>query len=279
MLRIRALVRRGQVEQDLDDELAFHLECETAKLVAQGVEADEARRQARARFGSTATVADDCRDQRGTTGFESLLQNSRYAWRTFRRAPLAALTIVATMTLALGMATTAFSVFNAIFLRVDSVYQPDQLLTVRRPVNSRAWVPFTRAEYDAFRRETTVFTDTAAMLGLTGVRVDGRLAKARLVSGNFFQVLGVVPIRGRVLTPSDDQQDAATALVLSDHGWQRLFGRAPGAIGQHMRVNGADAEIVGIMPAEFFGLSAAPPDFWAPLAAKRPRRKLKLSDV
>jgi predicted permease len=267
MLRLRALVRRRAVDEELDEELRFHLECETAKLVARGVDAGDARKQALARFGSRAGVADDCRDARGTAAIDTLGRDVVYAWRTCRRAPLAAVTIVATMTLGLGMATTAFSVFNAIFLRVDAVFEPDRLLTVRRPVNSRAWVPFTRDEYDAFRRETTVFTDTAAILGGTGVRIDGRLARGRLVSGNFFQVLGVGPVLGRVLAPSDDRHDAATALVLSDHGWQRLFGRDPGAIGQRLRVNGADAAVVGIMPADVFGLSAAPPDFWAPLAA------------
>jgi predicted permease len=266
-LRLRALVRGSAVERELDDELAFHVECETRKLIDRGMGPDDARQQALARFGSRTAVADDCRDARGTGAVDTLVRDVVYAWRTFRRAPLAALTIVATMTLGLGMATTAFSVFNAMFLRVDAVYRPDRLLTVRRPVNSRAWVPFTQAEYDAFRRETTVFTDTAAILGGSNAHIGGRLAKGRLVSGNFFQVLGVVPARGRVLTPSDDRQDAATALVLSDRGWQRLFSRDPAAIGQRIRVNGADAEIVGIMPGEFFGLSAAPPDFWGPLAA------------
>jgi hypothetical protein len=188
LLRVRALLQPYRVERDLDDELAFHVECETQKLVAQGIEQTDAARQARARFGSRTAVADDCRDVRGIGGVETLLRDLAYAWRTFRRAPLPALTIVVTMTLGLGVATTAFSVFNAVFLRVDAVDKPQELFTVRRPVNSRAWIPFTTGDYDAFSRETDVFTGTAALTGEIAGRLDGRLVKVRLVSGNFFPV-------------------------------------------------------------------------------------------
>ena|SRR5690348_3609239 len=97
MLRLRALVRRRAVDEELDEELRFHLECETAKLVARGVDAGDARKQALARFGSRAGVADDCRDARGTAAMDTLARDVVYAWRTCRRAPLAAVTIVATM--------------------------------------------------------------------------------------------------------------------------------------------------------------------------------------
>ena len=267
LLRARALLTRRRADRDLDDELAFHVACETAKLAASGLAPVEARRQAMVRFGSQTAIADDCRDARGTASIEAFGRDVAYAWRTWRRAPLAALTIIATMTLGLGLATTAFSVFNAIFLRVDAVDRPHDLFAIRRVVNSRASAPFTLAEYDAFRRETTVFTGTAAQTGNIQVRVDGRLTRVRLVTGTFFQVLGTRSAEGRALTPSDDQTDAMTAVVLSDRGWTKLFARDPGAIGRRVRVNGVDAEIVGIMPEDFFGLSSAPPDFWGPLAA------------
>ena len=268
-LRVRALVKPRQVEHELDDELAFHIECETRKLVAGGLDPVEAVRQARARFGSRTAIADDCRDERGIGGLESLWRDLAYAGRTFRRAPLVTMTVIVTLTLGQAMATTAFTVFNAIFLRVDAVHAPGELFAVRRPVNNNAWVPFTVGDYEAFSGETTpVFSGTTALTGELGVRLDGRLVKLRLVTGSFFQLLGAEPVHGRALTPSDDRPDVAPSVVLSDRGWKTLFQRDAGVIGRRIRINGADVDIVGIMPDAFFGLAAVPPDFWGPLATR-----------
>ncbi len=267
-LRLRALIRPARAERDLDDELAFHIECETEKLVAIGISRSDARARALARFGSRTVVADECRDVRGIGVVESLVSDLGYAWRTFKRAPLTAMTIVATIAVGLGVATTAFSIFNALFLRVDAVHDPDRLFELRRPVNARAWMPFTATEYRALESETDVFAAlTATKAGTLLVRSDGRLLRGTLVSGNFFQVLGVTVAEGRSLMPIDDQPGALPVVVLSDQGWQTLFARDRGAIGRRIRINGIDAEVVGVMPAAFFGLDAAPPDFWAPLAS------------
>src|SRR4029079_17614565 len=98
LLRVRALLAPRRVEQELDDELAFHVECETRKLVAAGLDPAEPARQARARFGSRTAIADDCRDQRGIGALESLWRDLAYAWRTFRRAPLVTITVIVTLT-------------------------------------------------------------------------------------------------------------------------------------------------------------------------------------
>lgn len=152
----------------------------------RGFDPADARRRALAHFGSRPATADACRDERGTGGIDSLVRDLIYAWRAFRRTPLAVLTIVVTIAIGLAMTTTAFSVFNAIFLRVDDVNRPGELFAVRRVVNSRAWKPFTLGEYEAFRRDTAVFAGTAALSGGIDLRVDGRLARARLVTGDFF---------------------------------------------------------------------------------------------
>lgn len=207
-LRVRALFDRDRADQELGEELAFHVECETRKLVDRGFDPADARRRALAHFGSRPATADACRDERGTGGIDSLVRDLIYAWRAFRRTPLAVLTIVVTIAIGLAMTTTAFSVFNAIFLRVDDVNRPGELFAVRRVVNSRAWKPFTLGEYEAFRRDTAVFAGTAALSGGMDLRVDGRLARARLVTGEFFQVLGVAATHGRVLTPSDSHPGA-----------------------------------------------------------------------
>src|SRR5687767_8692295 len=91
-LRARALFRPHRVEQELNEELAFHIEREAMKLMEQGLHPEDARARAQAKFGSTTVAADECRDERGTAFIDNTIGDLQYALRTFRRAPLAALT-------------------------------------------------------------------------------------------------------------------------------------------------------------------------------------------
>ena len=267
-LRVRALAAPRRVQRELDEELAFHVECETQKNVAEGLTPSAARARALARFGSLALAADQCRDARGTGLIDDLARDILYAFRTFRRAPLAALTIVATVGLGLGLISMVFTVYNTIFLRADAVRRPGELFAVERPTGpgTDALLPFTWPEYEAIRRETSVFTDAFAMLRLR-TRIEGRLVDSALVTGNFFQVLGGQAALGRPLTPADDQRTAGRPVIaLSYGGWNKLFAGDPTVIGRSVLINGLPYEIVGVMPEDFRGLRILPPDYWAPLA-------------
>jgi predicted permease len=268
VLRLRALLAPRRVERELDEELAFHIEREVRKHLDAGLSPSDARNRALARFGSRAVVADQCRDARGTTLVETLARDVAYAFRTFRRAPLAALTIVVTVALGLGLITVVFTAYNAFFLRVDAVRDPGELFSVERPIAlvSGSRLPFTRSDYEAMRRETSVFTDSFATVRPLWTRIDGRRVSSALVTGNFFQLLGVRPALGRVLTAADDEGAGRPVIVLSHRGWNKLFSGDPTAIGRSVRVNGRPYEIVGILPADFRGLTIGPPDYWAPLA-------------
>ena len=268
-LRARALLSPRRVEQELDDELAFHIECETQKLVRSGMDPARARQRALARFGSVALAADRCRDERGTSFVDKTTRDVLYAFRIFRRAPLFAATVVLTVGLGLGLVTVVFTVMNAFFFRTDAVRNPHELFSVERPpyAGARVWMPFLRPEYEAMRRETTVFTDTAAMIRYMGIRVDGRAAHGSLVTGNFFQLAGVAAATGRALVPTDDVVESdRPVIVLSHRGWTKLFAQDPSIVGRSIAVNGVPFEIVGVMPDGFRGLRLSPPDFWAPLA-------------
>ena len=192
-----------------------------------------------------------------------------YALREFRRAPLAALTIIATVGLGLGLVAVVFTFYNALFLRADEVQRPAELYEVRRPPEpgARTWVPFKRPDYEALRRDTTAFTDAFAMLRNVGTRIDGRGVNCTLVTGNFFEVLGATAARGRALTREDDARSGGRpVIVLSHRGWTKLFEADPAVIGRTLAVNGFPLEVVGVMPPGFRGLSVTPPDYWAPLA-------------
>src|SRR4029450_4928772 len=120
-LRARALFRPRRVEQELHDELVFHIERETKKLIDEGLAPAQARQQAQARFGSATLTADECRDQGGTACIDTTIADIRYALRTFRRAPLAACTIVVTVAIGLGVVAVLFTFLNRFLFRVDHV--------------------------------------------------------------------------------------------------------------------------------------------------------------
>src|SRR5262245_35608075 len=151
--RLRALVRPRQAERDLHDELAFHIERETAKLIDQGLRPDQARARAQARFGSPALVADECRDARGITFVDHTVRDVRFALRSFRRAPLSAFTIVATVAIGLGVVAVLFTILNTFLFRVDVVPDISEMYAVERsPTANGDGSPFTRPAFDALLR-------------------------------------------------------------------------------------------------------------------------------
>ena len=132
-LRLRALVRPGLVERDLHDELAFHIERETKKLIDEGLSPSEARDRAQARFGSSTVAADECRDERGTAVVDNTIRDIQYALRTFKRAPLTAATIVVTVAIGLGVVAVLYTVLNTFLFRIDAVPDITQIYAVERP--------------------------------------------------------------------------------------------------------------------------------------------------
>jgi len=268
-LRARALLRPRRVEQELQDELAFHLEREAHKLIDQGMTPAEARLKAQARFGSPALAADECRDERGTAFIANSIGDIQYAVRSFRRTPLAALTIVVTVAIGLGVVAVLFTIMNALLFRVDLVPDVRAFYAVERPElqDAAAGPLFTRPRFEALREETSVFSDAYATLSDVDLRVDGRVMAVALVTGNFFQLVGVAPVMGRALTAADDGRAGGNpVIVLSDKGWDRRFNRDPNVLGRTVLVHGAPFEIIGVMPAGFRGLMMSAPDFWAPLS-------------
>lgn len=263
-LRLRALVTPGRVERDLNDELSFHVERETRKLIDQGLTPHEAHAAARSRFGSVALVADECRDERGTAFVDSTMGDVRFALRSFRRAPLAALTIVGTVAIGLAVVAVLFTILNSFVFRVDAVPAVSEMYGVEKQLESDGQWQFRRPEFEALRKETRVFTDAYAAVSNVDVRVNGRTMAGTLVTGNFFQVVGVAPVMGRALVPADD--DAGNpVIVLSDKGWRRHFDRDPQVLGRTLRMGTGQFDVVGVMPAGFRGLQFNAPDFWAPL--------------
>src|SRR6478736_2366374 len=185
------------------------------------------------------------------------VRDLRGAVRAIGRAPLAAFTIVATVSIGLAVVAVLFTFLNTFIFRVDHVPDVAQIYAVQRPQTGEGPRPrFTRREFDALRSDTGIFTDAYAEWPDIDLRVEGRTMAVTLVSGNFFQVVRVQPAIGRVLTCADDVPSGGYAggnavIVLSDKGWDRRFNRDPNVVGRTVLVNGVPFEIVGVMPAGF----------------------------
>ena len=207
------------------------------------------------------------------TRFDSVVRDVRYAVRSFRRAPLAALTIVTTVGLGLGLVAVVFTFLNAVIFRADEVRNPRELFAVERQHSSNVDPErFTRDQSDALVRETGLFSEAVAKGPDIDVRIDGRRFEGSLVTGNFFLVLGAAAARGRTLTPADEL-GGPPAIVLGHRAWSRHFASDPGVLGRPILVNGVPVQVVGVMPEGFRGLVVSAPDFWAPLSLLRQLRR------
>ena len=124
----------------------------------QGLAPADARARAQAKFGSTTVAADACRDERGTAFIDNTIGDLQYALRTFRRAPLAALTIVVTVAIGLGVVAVLFTILNVLLFRTDSVPNVTEIYAVERPQQANADLStFTRQHFEALRSGTNVF--------------------------------------------------------------------------------------------------------------------------
>jgi predicted permease len=264
-LRLRALLFRDRVEQDLDEELTFHVEMQTRKNLAAGMSEAEARRRARIQFGIGDSAKEECRDARRVNFFETLLQDIRYSLRGFRQKPLFAATVIGTIAIGLGWNTAAFTVFNAVLLRPIDAQDPYSLYGFGWQDRTGEGMPVTWRQIEDLRKEHPGFTGITATHSLR-TRMDGRFTNCTLVDDEYFHLLGVNAVMGRTLLPEDGHSPGSNpAVVLGYAMWQNRFGGAADIVGRKVLIQGHAFEVVGVMPEEFTGLGHTYPDLWASL--------------
>ena len=215
-----------------------------------------------------------------------LNQDLRYSLRQLRKHPAFSAVAVLTLALGIGANTAIFSLLNAVLLRSLPVRQPEQLDlfgkgTWRGSVSdlpNRSWQLFSYPFFREFRQKNQVFSDVAAIdsiLFSTHGRVAGgtNLEKmnVELVSGTYFNVLGVNPVLGRVLTDADDQTPGGHPIAVASYSWwQRRFGKDISTVGKTVTIRSTVYTIIGVAPPEFFGVIVGQsPDLWIPLAMEK----------
>lgn len=263
--RVRWLGRRAAVERDLDDELRFHLEQQTAKNIGLGMAPDQARRRALVQFGALERAREQTRDEFRSSPLEDCARDVRYAVRSLRRAP--AFTVVAVLTLALGMgATTAvFTVVNGVLIKPLPYPDADALIDLRHLAPGLdvpgGTINLSHTQFFTYREHGRSFQQLGLwQAGTATVTTDNEARQVRslFVTEGTLDALGIPPAIGRWFTRADDSPLAPETAVLTYGYWQQHYGGDPDVVGRDLIVDARVRRIIGVMPAAFRFLDEAP---------------------
>ena len=249
------LWRRGQMEEQLDKEMRFHVDQHTTDLITRGHSPEEARRQARLAFGGPEQVKEECRDARGTRWLEDFWQDVRYAVRALRQRPGFAVVALLTLALGSGGTTVMFAVMNGVLLKPLSFPEPERLVALHEQMDAHgdpSGVSY--LNYLDWKRESRTLAPMAAWTyggGTVSEPGDAEYESGREISPELFYVLGISLVRGRAFLPDDDRPGAAPVVIISDRLWQRRFDRSSAAVGLPLLLDGISYTVVGIAPAGF----------------------------
>ncbi len=279
--------RRRRRESDLERELRDHLDLEAEEQQAKGLTPEEARYGARRTLGNTALIQEDVRQAWGWTWLERLGQDVRHVVRAIRRSPGFAIVAVLSLAIGIGASTSVFTVFYAMFLRSLPVRDPQQLRFLNwaggenvpafnisgymHTVNGvKSSGSFSWDAFQAIKKGNTGFSSVAGF-SQVGVNVVTKnqawQTAARLVSANFFDVLGTQQAVGRAFTAEDDSPAAQPTVVLSWRMAQRLFGSDRSAVGSSVTIKQVSYTVIGVLRPDFVGLrQTEPTDLYIPLA-------------
>lgn len=263
VLRLRALVRKSEMERELDEEVGFHLERETEENIRRGMSPEEARRVAMANFGGIEGVKEECRVVRGTRLIEDLWQDLRYGVRMLLKKPGFTGVFVATLALGIGANTAIFTIVHGVLLRPLDYPKPDHLmyLTAESPAIGGTGNALSAPEYTEFRQMNHSFAAVGAYstggaaytTGEVNLTAGDRPLRVRSISvdAHLLKALSIQPEQGRFFSDEETARWTGTLsppiAILSHELWRTAFGRRP-LVGQKVEIEGRPHEIVGIMP-------------------------------
>ncbi len=276
-LRLRTLARRGRVEEDLDRELRFHLEQQTAENQARGMPPAEARQAALRRLGAVAQIQEECRDMRRTNYMENLGRDLAYALRTLSKSQGFTLVIVLTLALSIGANSAIFSVIDGVLLRPLPYPEADRIARIFFHSANYPRFPLNPFDFRDFRERNRSFESIAGYtrgdMQLSGTGQPERFAGFQITAG-YFHVLGLKLARGHEFTAKDEIPGNAQSVVLSDRMWRNRFAADPNILGRKIILDAQPFTVVGVMPPgaehpgnEYHGVAHGQTvDLWWPFA-------------
>ncbi len=270
-MRWNRFFRRRQWDEERARELAAYLEIETDENLARGMSPEQARQAAHRKLGNSTFIREEIYRMNSIRFFETVWQDVRYAARTLAKSRVFTFVVIASLALGIGANTAIFSLINAALLKMLPVKNPEQLAEFKT-VNPAlgTYNLFAYPAFKEFRDRNQVFSGVLAFYPLfdaTDIEVNGRsgIARAQVVSGDYFSTLGVHAVMGRTIEP-DDEKNANPVAVISYSYWGKRFALDTAVVGKQVVINNFPFTIIGVTPAEFFGLQPGEPmDVSAPL--------------
>jgi putative ABC transport system permease protein len=246
-------LRRRRGDEELRQEMEQHIALEVHENVARGMSEESARRAAYLKFGSPQRVREDLWNGNSVAWFESLVRDVRYAWRTLRRSPGYTAMAVLTLGLGIGANTAIFTVINGVLLRPLPYADSGQIVHVEQTAARVGPDPvaFSVPEIGDYRQQSHVFSDLAEYHSMTFTLLGGQVPErvvTGVVSANYFDVLGVKPVLGRLITPADESLTAPPVLVLSYAYWMKEFHGDRKILGRAFTMNDRVHTVVGVLP-------------------------------
>ena len=270
-MRLRGLLRREAVEQELEEELRFHFDEQVRKFVEEGVPLDEAQRQARLEIGGEEQTKEECRDVRGVRFLENLGQDIRYGLRSLRKSPGFTLVAILTLTLGIGVNTALFTIVHGVLLKPLPFPQPERLVSLweRNVIDEGSFNPVSggvfadwESQAKSFEEMALVGEDTANLSGDGGALPE--MIGTRQCSHTLFPILGVQPALGRFFSEEDDRHGANGTVVLTYGLWKRRYAGDPAIVGKSILLDAQKYTVIGILPA-WFDYPDARVQLWAPV--------------
>jgi predicted permease len=279
--RLSMVFRRRQLDLDLEEEMRLHLDLRRQQQIESGLSPTAASQAANRKFGNVAHLKEKSIMTWGSEGLESFFHDAAYGARALLRSP--ALTLVALLSLALGIGanTAIFSLLNAVMLRSLPVKQPAQLVLLGKGDTTGITDDFARTNlysypfYRQMQQKNQVFSDTAAFFsflrgghGFVEGRAESEPMSVLLVSGTYFQTLGVGALIGRTLDDADDNSEGDHPVaVISYAWWKRSLAQDPNVLNRKLKLGATVYNIIGVAPPEFFGTKVGEaPDMWIPMS-------------
>jgi predicted permease len=270
-LRARSLIRPAAVDQELDDELRFHLDQAIAHYRGEGLTAGEARRRALADLHGLESPREACRSAR-TIGVATAFRDLRVAIRSLRRSPLFSALSVVVLALGIGGAASMFSVVYGVLLRPLRLPDADRLFALSSkpsdfPIDVKGLL---EAHYLNVETRDTLFEGVATWrTGQGAVLVGGEPRRASItgITGRFFSLLRVRPVAGRLFDQRDIQAGRSDLAVLSQEFWREAFSSRPEVIGSTLMVDGRVCTVVGVAGVSP-DMPAGVPDIWIPTTVR-----------
>jgi predicted permease len=271
LARLAGVVGRGRHDRELAEEMETHLQMLVEENIRAGMTPDEARRLALVKMGGATQAMEECRRQRGLPLIETLIKDLRYGLRRLTKSPGFTFVAVISLTLGIGANTAIFSLLNTALLRPLPVERPAQIVSLAN-AGGGGFPTISYPNYKDLRERGGEVFDGLYAYRFAPLSVSHEGASERLwgyvVTGNYFPVLGVNAVLGRVLTPDDDLRPGAHPVtVMSYECWRRRFGADPSVLGKSLLVNGRSYTVVGVLPRGFYGTEViAAPELWFPVA-------------